>query len=213
MWSRYPSRRRRARARRSTASASSTTQTQCYAIAVPCWKPGFRAGLRPDSSLEHVKICPPPDLRPAGGPVLMFSRLESGRNPARKSDFRPGSTIAQRRVQKLSPAARDIPPSDAQGDRTGGVVGLYGVSWPIKTLYNLIETLSKLWPDGGRGFFIGLPGPAGKGFLLRSGHPGRARVHDPVHSLTGVHRGYPGAPEVVGISGVPWLIKTSLKHF
>jgi hypothetical protein len=31
----------------------------------------------------------------------MFSRLESGRNPARKLDFRPGSTIAQHRVLNI----------------------------------------------------------------------------------------------------------------
>ncbi len=29
---------------------------------------------------------------------MNLSRLESGRNPARKSDFRPGSSIAQHRV-------------------------------------------------------------------------------------------------------------------
>ena len=28
----------------------------------------------------------------------MFSRYQSGQNPARKADFRPGSTIAQHRV-------------------------------------------------------------------------------------------------------------------
>ncbi len=33
-------------------------------------------------------------LRPAEGPIVMFSLLEFGQNPSRKSDFRPGSTIA-----------------------------------------------------------------------------------------------------------------------
>ncbi len=47
----------------------------------------FRVGLRPDPLRESVKL----DLRPAGGPILRLSRAESGRNPARKFDFRPGS--------------------------------------------------------------------------------------------------------------------------
>ena len=36
--------------------------------------------------------------RPAGGPILKFSRLESGRNAAQKTDFRTGSTIEYPRV-------------------------------------------------------------------------------------------------------------------
>ena len=68
--------------------------TLCYAIVLPGRKSGFRAGFRPDSSRGNLKIGPPAGLRPAGGPILMLSRLESGRNPARKPDFRPGSTIA-----------------------------------------------------------------------------------------------------------------------
>ncbi len=45
------------------------------------------AEFRPDSSWEILKI---------GLPAvrLMFPRLESGRHPARKTDFRPGSTTA-----------------------------------------------------------------------------------------------------------------------
>ncbi len=33
-------------------------------------------------------------LRPAGGPILRLSRLQTGRHPVRKPDLRPGSTIA-----------------------------------------------------------------------------------------------------------------------
>ncbi len=33
---------------------------------------------------------PPTGLRPAGGPILRPARIESGRDPARKLDFRPG---------------------------------------------------------------------------------------------------------------------------
>ncbi len=39
-----------------------------------------------------------PALRPAEGPIAIFSRLDSGRNQVRKPDFRPGSIIAQHRV-------------------------------------------------------------------------------------------------------------------
>ena len=62
---------------------------------LPGRKSGFRAGFRPDSSRESIKIGPPGGLRPAGGTILRLSRLESSRNPARKPDFRPGSTIAK----------------------------------------------------------------------------------------------------------------------
>jgi hypothetical protein len=54
----------------------------------------FRAGNRvsgPDSNRENIKIGPPAGL---GGPILKLSRLVSGRNPARKPNFRAGSTIA-----------------------------------------------------------------------------------------------------------------------
>ncbi len=53
-----------------------TANTRCYAIALTGRKSGFRAGFRP-----------------AGGLILRLSRLESGRNPARKPDSRPGSTM------------------------------------------------------------------------------------------------------------------------
>jgi hypothetical protein len=57
--------------------------TLCYAIVLPGRSSGFRAGVRPDSFRDAG--------RPAGGPISRCSRLE--RNPARKLDFRPGSTI------------------------------------------------------------------------------------------------------------------------
>jgi hypothetical protein len=65
-----------------------------YAIVLPGWKSGFWAGLRPDSGRESFKIGHPAGLGPAGGPILRLSEFESGRNVARKPDFRPGSIIA-----------------------------------------------------------------------------------------------------------------------
>ncbi len=53
-----------------------------------------RSGFRLDSDRENLKIGPPACLRPAGGPILRLPWVESGRNPARKNDFRPGNTIA-----------------------------------------------------------------------------------------------------------------------
>ncbi len=52
---------------------------------------GFRAGFRPDSIRESLKIGP---RRPAGVAIWRLSRLEAVENLARKPDFRPGSTIA-----------------------------------------------------------------------------------------------------------------------
>ncbi len=53
----------------------------CYAIVLPSRQSGFWAGFPPESNRENLKIG-----LPAG--------LESGRNPAWKRDFRPGSNIA-----------------------------------------------------------------------------------------------------------------------
>ncbi len=55
--------------------------TLCYAMVLPGRKSGFRAAFRPDSSRETA------GLRPAGGPILRFSRLESG-------EIRRGSPIS-----------------------------------------------------------------------------------------------------------------------
>ncbi len=68
--------------------------TLCYTIVLPGRKSTFRVGCRPGSSRESLKISPPAGRRQAGGPMLKLSRLESGRIPARKPDFRPGNTIA-----------------------------------------------------------------------------------------------------------------------
>ncbi len=49
------------------------------------FQPGsFRGRFRPYSSRESFKIGPPAGPGPAGGPFLRLSRLDSGRNPARK---------------------------------------------------------------------------------------------------------------------------------
>jgi hypothetical protein len=64
--------------------------TPCYAMVLPGRKTGFRAGCRPDSDLESLKIRTPAGRRP----ILQASRLESGRHPAGKPDFGPGSTSA-----------------------------------------------------------------------------------------------------------------------
>ncbi len=67
----------------------------CYEIVLPGQKSGFRAAWGPDSN--------PVGRRPAGGPILKVSRMESDRSPARKSDLRPGITSAQHNVPPASP--------------------------------------------------------------------------------------------------------------
>jgi hypothetical protein len=67
---------------------------------LPGRKSGFRAGSRPDSNLRNLKIGPPAGRRPAAGPIFMFSRSESDQNPARKADFRPGTTMAKHKAQE-----------------------------------------------------------------------------------------------------------------
>ncbi len=44
----------------------------------PGGKSVFRAGFRPDSNRESLRIGPPAHLRPAEGPILRLSRLKSG---------------------------------------------------------------------------------------------------------------------------------------
>jgi hypothetical protein len=65
----------------------------CYLIVLP-GKSAFRAGFRPDCYQESAEIGPPAGLRPAGGPISVLTRKQSKRNPARKPNFRPGSSIA-----------------------------------------------------------------------------------------------------------------------
>jgi hypothetical protein len=62
---------------------------------LPRRKSNFRGAFRLDSNIENLKIGPPAGRRPAGGPTLKLSRLESGRNPALKPDFRRGGTTSQ----------------------------------------------------------------------------------------------------------------------
>ncbi len=71
----------------------------CNAASGPeIWFPGqISAGF----DQESLKIGPPAGKRPAEEMILMLSRLECGRNPARKPDFRTGSSIAQHRVPSL----------------------------------------------------------------------------------------------------------------
>ncbi len=72
------------------------TTTLCYTIVLQGWKPGFRAEFHPYDVQESLQMGIPAgraEGRPAGL-ILRLSRLGSGRNPARKPDFRPGSTIA-----------------------------------------------------------------------------------------------------------------------
>ncbi len=47
--------------------------TLCYAIVIPSRKSVFRAGLWPDCYRESIEIGPPTGLRPAGGPISVFS--------------------------------------------------------------------------------------------------------------------------------------------
>ncbi len=67
----------------------------------------FRAGFRPDSNRESFRAV----FRPAGLPMLTCSRLESSRNPARTTDFWPGSIIAYVEI-------RAIESTDEPGFRT-----------------------------------------------------------------------------------------------
>ncbi len=66
------------------------SDTLRYAVVLP----GLRAGFRLDSNRGSIKIGPPAGRRPAGEPISKLARLESGRKPARKPDFRAGNTIA-----------------------------------------------------------------------------------------------------------------------
>ncbi len=51
------------------AAGTQNQRTLCYTIVLPGRKSVFRAGFRPDSSRESLKIDPPAGLRLAGGPI------------------------------------------------------------------------------------------------------------------------------------------------
>ncbi len=52
---------------------------------VPGRKSACRAAFRPDSNRESIKIGPPVGRRPARGPSLRFSRLESAETKTKSS--------------------------------------------------------------------------------------------------------------------------------
>ncbi len=88
-------------------------------ISAGCWsgKPQHRPAFRRPEGRKHccvIKIGFVAGLRPAGGPTLRFSRLESGRNPIRKPDFLPGGTVAKHRVQILVDGSHALEPTSYQ---------------------------------------------------------------------------------------------------
>ncbi len=54
---------------------------------------GLPGRFRSDSDRECIKIGPPAGLRPAGVPILMAPRLESGRNPTRSTASGPEALL------------------------------------------------------------------------------------------------------------------------
>ncbi len=68
--------------------------TLCDVIEPPGRKSGFWARFRPHLNRESLNIGAPAGRRSVEGPILTPSRLESGGNPARKTGFQFGSTIA-----------------------------------------------------------------------------------------------------------------------
>ncbi len=67
--------------------------TLCYAIVLPGQNSGIRAEFRPNSNRVSLKIGPAIGRRPAGGPILMRSLLESGRNLSRSPFSGPGALL------------------------------------------------------------------------------------------------------------------------
>ncbi len=79
-----PARRRQFCERRSTQGAAvnwgglgRAISALGYTIVLPGRKSGFRAGFRPYSNMENIKIGPLAGRRLAGGPILRLSLLES----------------------------------------------------------------------------------------------------------------------------------------
>ncbi len=58
----------------SSVSESGRTHALCYAIVLPGRTSAFRAGFWLDYYREITEIGPPAGLRPAGGPISVFSR-------------------------------------------------------------------------------------------------------------------------------------------
>ncbi len=56
---------------------------------IPCVTQAGKRAYGPDSNREKLKIRPPAVRRPAGGPMQMPSRQESGRDPAPEAPGRP----------------------------------------------------------------------------------------------------------------------------
>jgi hypothetical protein len=88
----------RSRKSKGSLSTSATfaccTSTICYAIMLPVRESAFRVGFWLDCCRENTEIGPLAGRRPAGEPISALFRQQSGQNPARKADFRPGSIIA-----------------------------------------------------------------------------------------------------------------------
>ncbi len=76
----------RVRARRGPLSRASMWLVESSSNSSPMLQAIFRAGSRPDSSRESIKIGSPAGRRAD----LRLSRLDSGRNAARKPDLRRG---------------------------------------------------------------------------------------------------------------------------
>ena len=63
-------------------------------IVLPGRKSAFRAGFWPDcQNRESSEIGRPAGRRPAGDPISVLSRQQSGQNPARKADQRPEALL------------------------------------------------------------------------------------------------------------------------
>ncbi len=72
----------------------------CCTIVPPDRNSGLRAGFQPDFNMENIKTSPSAGLRPSGESILKLSKLDPGRDPARKPDFRLGCTIAEHKVSR-----------------------------------------------------------------------------------------------------------------